>query len=163
MVWPDWMCEVDVLQRHSFRPFWIGEADVVEVDGAVLNFHDGVLAGLVRSDCFVQDLGHALWRMAIDMRDHNKDHREHHQAHEDVHAVAQHDSSGLPCVKVVAPELTMSCAPIQEIIRMQLYTVSCMSGVLQARIVSARISSAADVLAGFLELLALDTSHAHRP
>ena len=126
---------------------------MVELDGAVLNFHDGVLA-VGQIGLLVQDLGHAPGG-GHRHRDHNKDHREHHQAHEDVHAVAQHThqvAGGKGRCAGADDELCADPGDDQD---------AAVHGQLHERGVPGQNhfrthQQAADVLAGFLELLALE-------
>ena len=79
--------EINVLEG-LLAILFIGKADVVELDGAVPDLHNGVLT-VRQVGLLVQHLGHALGG-GCRHRDHDEHHGQHHQAHKDVHAVAQH-------------------------------------------------------------------------
>ena len=77
--------EVDVFEDVLFCRRGVFEVDVVEVDGTVLDFEDGVI-GIVQRALFGEDLDDTAGRFARH-RDHRKDHREHHDGGKDLHPV----------------------------------------------------------------------------
>src|SRR5699024_7894024 len=79
--------QVHVRQRHALRLAGVLEADVVEVDGAVLDLGDGV----GRADevaLFIEHLDDALHGLH-GHGDHHEHHRDRHQAHQDLETVGK--------------------------------------------------------------------------
>ena len=77
-----------MLQRVTGCGLGVTEGDVLEVDGAVGHFHDGVL-GVAQGGLLGQDLVGTL-QGGTGQDQHDEDHGEHHQAAQDLGGVGEH-------------------------------------------------------------------------